>query len=91
VSTAPSVASIDVVVNGQRVRVADGITVAAALLNSGEPSFRSSVGGELRGPVCGMGICYECRVTIDGIAHQRACLRVVANEMRIDTARVNGG
>ena len=90
-STAPSVASIDVVVNGQRVRVADGITVAAALLNSGEPSFRSSVGGESRGPVCGMGICYECRVTIDGIAHQRACLRVVANEMRIDTARVNGG
>ena len=89
-STAPSVASIDVVVNGQRMRVADGITVAAALLNSGEPSFRSSVGGEVRGPVCGMGICYECRVTIDGIAHQRACLRVVANEMRIDTARLNG-
>ena len=52
--------------------------MAAALLNSGEPSFRSSVGGELRGPVCGMGVCYECRVTIDGIAHQRACLRVVA-------------
>lgn len=88
-SAEPSVASIDVVVNGQRVRVADGITVAAALLNSGEPSFRSSVSGEFRGPVCGMGICYECRVTIDGIAHQRACLRVVANEMRIDTARVN--
>ena len=89
-SAEPSVASIDVVVNGQRMRVADGITVAAALLNSGEPSCRSSVGGEVRGPVCGMGICYECRVTIDGIAHQRACLRVVANEMRIDTARPNG-
>ena len=88
-SVEPRAASIDVVVNGQRVRVAEGITVAAALLNSGEPSFRSSVRGELRGPVCGMGVCYECRVTIDGIAHQRACLRVVVNEMRIDTARAN--
>jgi len=39
--------------------------------------------------VCGMGVCYECRVTIDGVAHQRACLRVVADGMRIDTAAVN--
>ena len=81
--------SVHIVINGQRVDVSAGITVAAALLNAGEPSFRSSVGGEARGPVCGMGVCYECRVTIDGIAHQRACLRVVANEMRIDTAAVN--
>ena len=88
-SVEPVAASIEVVVNGQRVRVAEGITVAAALLNAGESSFRSSVGGELRGPVCGMGVCYECRVTIDGVAHQRACLRVVVNEMRVDTARVN--
>ena len=88
-SVEPGAASIDVVVNGQRVSVANGITVAAALLNSGEPAFRSSVGGELRGPVCGMGVCYECRVTIDGIAHQRACLRIVVSEMRIETARAN--
>jgi sarcosine oxidase subunit alpha len=32
-----------------------------------------SVSGEPRGPLCGMGICFECRVTIDGRAHQRAC------------------
>jgi sarcosine oxidase subunit alpha len=81
--------SIDVVINGVRTNVRDGITVAAALLNAGEPAFRSSVGGELRGPVCGMGVCYECRVTIDDVAHQRACLRLVASEMRIETTRVN--
>jgi len=34
---------------------------------------RKSVSGELRGPLCGMGICFECRVTIDGIRHQRSC------------------
>ena len=82
--------SVHVIINGQPVNVSTGITAAAALLNASTPSFRSSVGGEARGPVCGMGVCYECRVTIDGIAHQRACLRVVANEMRIDTARLNG-
>ena len=81
--------SVHIVINGQRVDVSAGITVAAALLKAGESSFRSSVGGEARGPVCGMGVCYECRVTIDGIAHQRACLRVIADGMRIDTAAVN--
>lgn len=80
---------VHVVINGQRVDVSAGITAAAALLNAGESSFRSSVGGEARGPVCGMGVCYECRVTIDNVAHQRACLRVVADGMRIDTAAVN--
>jgi len=84
-----SAGSVHVVINGQRVDVSAGITVAAALLNTGESSFRSSVSGEARGPVCGMGVCYECRVTIDGVAHQRACLRVVADGMRIDTAAVN--
>ena len=84
-----SAGSVHLVINGQRVDVSAGITVAAALLNADESSFRSSVGGEARGPVCGMGVCYECRVTIDGIAHQRACLRVVADGMRVDTAAVN--
>ena len=88
-SQQPVAGSIDVFLNGQRVSVSKGITVAAALLNVGEPSFRSSVRGESRGPVCGMGVCYECRVTIDGVAHQRACLRVVMPDMRIETAGVN--
>lgn len=87
--TNSSAGSVHVIINGREVDVLVGITAAAALLNTSEPSFRSSVGGEARGPVCGMGICYECRVTIDGVAHQRACLRVVADGMRIDTAAVH--
>ena len=77
---------IEVLVNGERVKAAKGITVAAALLNASTASFRSSVTGEPRGPVCGMGICYECRVTVDDVEHQRACMRVVAEGMRIETA-----
>jgi sarcosine oxidase subunit alpha len=47
--------------------------VSAAVVLAGEAAFRVSVSGEPRGPLCGMGICFECRVTIDGRAHQRAC------------------
>ena len=36
--------------------------------------------------MCGMGTCYECRVTIDGVAHRRACLVTVADGMDVTTA-----
>jgi sarcosine oxidase subunit alpha len=77
---------LDIVVDGRRVRVAAGATVAAALFNLGATSFRRSVHGESRGPVCGMGVCFECRVTIDSKPHQRACLVAVADGMQIRTA-----
>jgi predicted molibdopterin-dependent oxidoreductase YjgC len=79
----------DIVVNGKAVSVRSGSTVAAALLNAGESVFRQSVTGEARGPVCGMGICYECRVTINDVAQQRACLRVVESGMRVETESVD--
>jgi sarcosine oxidase subunit alpha len=65
--------SIAVEVNGIPVNVAAGSMVSAAVALTGESAFRVSVSGEARGPLCGMGICFECRVTIDGRAHQRAC------------------
>jgi sarcosine oxidase subunit alpha len=71
--------------DGRAVRATAGLTVAAALLDAGVAGFRRSATGEPRGPVCGMGTCFECRVTIDGIAHRRACLVPVADGMRIST------
>jgi sarcosine oxidase subunit alpha len=79
-------AAVTIVADGRSVRVAAGTTVATALLNLGVSSFRRSVSGEPRGPLCGMGTCYECRVTIDGVAHRRACLVVVAEGMHVTTA-----
>jgi D-hydroxyproline dehydrogenase subunit gamma len=78
--------TVEIVVNGRTVVVDEGTTVATALLNAGVPEFRTSVSGEARGPVCGMGICYECRVTIDGRSHQRACMTVVAHGMTVSAA-----
>ncbi len=76
---------VPVRVDGRPVEVASGLTVAAALWNLGLWAFRSSSTGTPRGPVCGMGVCFECRVTIDGRPHRRACLEVVAPGMEIAT------
>lgn len=72
-------------VNGRPVRVPAGISVAAALLNAGAPAMRVSASGAARGPLCGMGVCFECRVTIDGVPHRRACIEPVAEGMEVAT------
>lgn len=76
---------IQIELNGRSVLVPEGISVAAALLNAGVAAFRTSGGGEARGPLCGMGVCYECRATIDGVAHQRTCLEPTRPGMRVVT------
>lgn len=64
---------ITLVINGQQVSVKPGTTVASAVILVNETTFRRSVSGEARGPLCGMGICFECRLTINGQAHVRSC------------------
>ena len=73
-------------VNGREVRVPAGTIVAAAIANAGVGVYRRSVGGEARAPLCGMGICFECRVTIDGRAHSLSCQTVCEEGMRVVTA-----
>ena len=63
---------ISIKLDGRQMNVAEGTTVAAAILQAGVKS-RTSVRGEPRQPLCGMGICYECRAQIDGRIHQRTC------------------
>ncbi len=75
----------EIFVDGRPLEADDTLTVAAALLNAGHARFRRSVNGEPRGPLCAMGICFECRVTIDGVPHRRACMEVCRPQMRITT------
>lgn len=77
--------TVTIVADGEEVRVPAGTSVAAALLGVGVRAFRRSVTGEARGPLCGMGICYECRVTIDGVPHRRACLVTVVEGLNVCT------
>jgi D-hydroxyproline dehydrogenase subunit gamma len=77
--------TVDFTLDGTPCRVPAGASVAAALLNAGVRSFHASVHGGARAPLCGMGSCYECRVTIDGVAHTRACLVLLADGMDVRT------
>ena len=78
-------ASVTISIDGRAVPVSAGVSVAAAMLDARVSAFRRSVNGSARGPLCGMGVCYECRVTIDDVAHRRACLVMVADGLRVST------
>jgi sarcosine oxidase subunit alpha len=80
-----SLRDVRIVVNDRELRVEPGITIAAALLNAGVQDFRTSVTGAPRAALCGMGVCFECRVTVDDVAQQRACLIAVRDGMRVRT------
>src|SRR5581483_1451466 len=69
----PAGGALKVIVNGKAVEVADGDMLSAAVALAGVTTFRRSATGEPRGPLCGMGICFECRVTVNGRAHVRSC------------------
>jgi aerobic-type carbon monoxide dehydrogenase small subunit (CoxS/CutS family) len=76
---------VKLTVNGKPVSVVDGAMVSAAVALAGAALFRRSVTGEPRGPLCGMGICFECRVTINGRAHCRSCQIPCAPGMEVRT------
>lgn len=75
--------TVAVIVNGTEVQVPRGATAAAALMVA--EAWRRSISGELRGPLCGMGICYECRAKVDGMAQVKTCQVAVVAGMQIET------
>ena len=72
-------------VNGREVAVAPGTTVASAIAAAGSTVCRMSVNGEPRGPLCAMGICFECRATVNGVAHVRSCQVMAGAGMDVRT------
>ena len=81
---------MEIKVNGRNVEVPVGVSVAAAVFLAaetlaGETRFRTSLSGEPRAALCGMGICFECRVTIDGEPHVRSCQVDARAGMAIET------
>lgn len=78
-------ATVEIAVDGERVRARDGDTVAAALLAAGVTTFRTTFSGAPRAPFCMMGACFECTVTIDGRANRQACMEKVVPGMIVET------
>ncbi|MBI3430097.1 MAG: (2Fe-2S)-binding protein [Actinobacteria bacterium] len=63
-----------------------GQIVAAAILQNGNRILRTTrVSNRPRGIFCGIGVCFDCLVVIDGIPNQRACLVEIREGMRIET------
>jgi aerobic-type carbon monoxide dehydrogenase small subunit (CoxS/CutS family) len=78
--------AIAVHVDGRPLAVRPGTLVAAAIeLALPGHGARVSASGARRQPLCGMGVCGECRVTVDGRAHSLGCQVVCAAGMEIRT------
>lgn len=75
---------LSITINGAHTEVAQGTTVAAAMLQAGQAS-RISVSGEPRAALCGMGICFECRAVVNGVPHRRTCQIVCEKDMTVET------
>lgn len=91
ITPATNLNAVIVLVDGHAVAVPVGSTVIAAIAHAHDNALtavltRRSVSGLPRGPVCGMGICQECRVTIDGRAHQLSCQTLCEPGMDVRTA-----
>ena len=80
-----------IVFDGEPVPAAPGQTVAAALWAAGVRTWRTTrAGGASRGLFCGIGTCFDCLITVDGAANQRACLVPARPGMTVSAQR-NGG
>ena len=77
-------------VDGEPVQAFEGETVATALLASGRRIFRHTPGGSPRGLYCGMGICFDCVVEVDGESSVRSCITLVRPGMKVRTPRPFG-
>ena len=76
--------NITIKINGKETTACQGDTVLASLVASGHKILKKSRKlNENRGPLCGMGVCYECQVTINGVPNQRACMTEVEDQMMI--------
>ncbi len=69
--------------DGRPVSARPGQSVAAALADAGERALRETVKGGDRGIFCGMGVCQDCLVTVDGLPNQRACMTTVRDGLAV--------
>jgi len=78
---------IEVTIDGKKADAYEGELVSTVLLAEGVSIFaRKHATGRPSGVYCGMGVCYECLVTIHGVSNIRACQTFVADQMVINTA-----
>lgn len=79
-------APVPAYLDGEPVTASAGQTIAAVLLAAGRTSWRSTRGDERpRGLFCGIGVCHDCLVVVNGVPDVRACQRQVEAGDEIET------
>jgi hypothetical protein len=83
--------AVEIVVDGLPVPAFDGESVAAALLAAGTRVLRTTARlGAPRGLYCGIGVCFECVMTVDRRPNVRTCQTPVRDGMRVETQQGEG-
>jgi hypothetical protein len=74
--------------NGQEIEFEDGQSIAAALINGEKRELRTTrFGKEPRSIFCGIGICFDCIVVINGVSNQRSCLIEARDGMKVESGQ----
>jgi predicted molibdopterin-dependent oxidoreductase YjgC len=82
---------INATFNGRTITAEEGTTVGAALVANGITSWRSTRKNERpRGLFCGIGVCFDCLVEVDGQRNERACMVRLQDGMCIKGAAPAG-
>jgi predicted molibdopterin-dependent oxidoreductase YjgC len=77
-------------VDGKRISVYEGESIAAALLASGIHTLRHTAkSGAPRGMFCGMGVCFECAMIVNGVSNVRTCVTLVEPGMQVRTPQAS--
>ena len=73
------------ILDGREVIAFEGETVATAMMAEDKVAMRTTLNGEPRGVFCGMGVCFDCLVVVNGVANTRACMTWVSEGMHVST------
>jgi len=77
-------------VDGEKIVAYEGETIGAVLMAAGRRTLRyTNKYGHPRGLYCGIGLCQECRMVINGIPNTQACQTLVTPECRVETQQSN--
>ena len=75
----------EIEVNGKKIPAYRGQTIAEAILASGIRVLRTTQNNAPRGIYCAMGICYECRMIVNGVPNVRTCMTPATPGSRVTT------
>lgn len=80
--------TVSISVEGRKLEGQLGQSIAGILLANNYLSWRSTANANApRGLFCGIGVCFDCLVTVDGVRDVRACQRMASEGAKVEFQR----